>query len=383
MDRDVAQAALRMQPEEHELKQLPILAVADDEPTLIFLARALERAGHANVHATADPREAPALFGETRARLVLLDLHMDGMDGFELMERLGPVTGERRSVPFLVLTTEPTEESKRRALSLGARDFLIKPLDRTELLLRVRNVLQVQQLQDRLFEQNANFELEVAERTRDLEQARLEVLDRLALGGEYLDDDTREHARRIGRTCALIAIGLGVPDAEVELISRAAPLHDIGKIGIPDAILLKPGKLTQAEFEQIKRHTTIGADILSGSRSRLLRMAESIALTHHERWDGSRYPLGLAGEEIPLAGRIVAVADVFDALTHERPYKEAWSISDAVAEIVSQSGRQFDPAIVEAFTSLEHAALLTSVKDWKPSARPRLTRSRRRLATHA
>jgi len=283
MDRDVAQAAQRMQPEEHELKQLPILAVADDEPTLILLARTLERAGHANVHTTADPREAPALFGETRARLVLLDLHMGEMDGFELMERLGPLTGERRSVPFLVLTTEPTEESKRRALSLGARDFLIKPLDRTELLLRVRNVLQVQQLQDRLFEQNANFELEVAERTRDLEQARLEVLDRLALGGEYLDDDTREHARRIGRTCALIAIGLGLPDAEVELISRAAPLHDIGKIGIPDAILLKPGKLTQAEFEQIKRHTTIGADILSGSRSPLLRMAESIALTHHER----------------------------------------------------------------------------------------------------
>jgi len=299
------------------------------------------------------------------------------------MERLGPLTGERRSVPFLVLTTEPTEESKRRALSLGARDFLIKPLDRTELLLRVRNVLQVQQLQDRLFEHNANFELEVAERTRDLEQARLEVLDRLALAGEYLDDDTRQHARRIGRTCALIAIGLGLPDAEVELISRAAPLHDIGKIGIPDATLLKPGKLTQAEFDQIKRHTTIGADILSGSRSPLLRMAESIALTHHERWDGSRYPLGLAGEEIPLAGRIVAVADVFDALTHERPYKEAWSISDAVAEIVSQSGRQFDPAIVEAFTRLEHAALLTSVKDWKPPARPRLTRSRRRLATHA
>ena len=383
MDRDVARAAQRMQPEEHELTQLPILAVADDEPTLILLAWTLERAGHANVHTTADPREVPALSGETRARLVLLDLHMHGMDGFEPVERLGPLTGERRSVSFLVLTAAPSEESKRRALSLGARDFLITPLDRTELLLRVRNVLQVQQLQDRLFEQNANFELEVAERTRDLEQARLEVLDRLALGGEYLDDDTREHARRIGRTCALIAIGLGLPDAEVELISRAAPLHDIGKIGIPDATLLKPGKLTQAEFDQIKRHTTIGADILSGSRSPLLRMAESIALTHHERWDGSRYPLGLAGEEIPLAGRIVAVADVFDALTHERPYKEAWSISDAVAEIVSQSGRQFDPAIVEAFTRLEHAALLTSVKDWKPPARPRLTRSRRRLATHA
>ena len=311
-----------MQPEEHELKQLPILAVADDEPTLMLLARTLELVGHANVHTTTDPREVPELFTEARPRLVLLDLHMHEMDGFEPMERLGPLTGERRSVPFLVLTAAPSEESKRRALSLGARDFLITPLDRTELLLRVCNVLRVQQLQDRLFEQNANFELEVAERTHDLEQARLEVLDPLALGGEY-------------------------------------------------------------EFERIKRHTTIGAEILSGSRSPLLRMAESIALSHHEHWDGSRYPLGLVGEEIPLAGRIVAVADVFDALTHERPYKEAWSISDAAAEIVSQSGRQFDPAIVEAFTRLEHAALLTSVKDWKPPARPRPTRSRRRLATHA
>jgi putative two-component system response regulator len=371
-----------MHQEEQELKQLPILAVDDDEPTLMLLARMLELAGHANVHATTDPREVPALFVKTRARLVLLDLHMPEMDGFELMERLGPLTGERRSTPFLVLTADATEESKRRALSLGARDFLTKPLDRTELLLRVRNALHVQRLQDRLFEQNANLELEVAERTHDLEQARLEILDRLALAGEYRDDGTQEHAWRIGRTCALTAIGLGLPDRDVELIRRAAPLHDIGKIGIPDANLLKPGRLTAGEFEQIKAHTTIGAEILSGSRSPLLRMAESIALTHHEYWDGTGYPAGLAGEEIPLPGRIVAVADVFDALTHERPYKEAWPVADAVAEIVNQSAQQFDPEIVDAFTKLEHPKLLTSVKGWKPPEKPALTRSPGRLASH-
>jgi putative two-component system response regulator len=369
-----------MQQEEQELKQLPIIAVDDDEPTLMLLSGILELAGHSNVHTTTDPREVPALFVRTDARLVLLDLHMPEIDGFELMETLGPMTGERRSIPFLVLTADATEESKRRALTLGARDFLTKPLDRTELLLRVRNLLQVQRLQDRLFEQNANLELEVAERTQDLEQARLEILDRLALAAEYRDDDTQEHAWRIGRTCALLAIGLGLPDSDVELIRRAAPLHDIGKIGIPDPILLKPGRLTTAEFEQIKTHTTIGAEILSGSRSPLLRMAESIAMTHHEYWDGNGYPVGLAEDEIPLPGRIVAVADVFDALTHERPYKEAWPVADAVAEVVIQSGQQFDPEIVRAFTKLEHPKLLTSVKGWTPAERPALTRSRGRLA---
>ena len=371
-----------MSQEEHELKQLPILAVDDDAATLLLLARMLELAGYADVHTTTDPREVPALFLKTRPRLVMLDLHMPAMDGFELMERLGSLTGERRSIPFLVLTADAAEESKRRALALGARDFLTKPLDRTELLLRVRNLLHVQRLQDRLFEQNANLELEVADRTHDLEQARAEILDRLALAGEYRDDATQEHARRIGRTCALLAIGLGLPDREVELIRRAAPLHDIGKIGIPDAILLKPGRLTAAELEHMKVHTTIGAEILSGSRSPLLRMAESIALTHHECWDGHGYPAGLAGEEIPLPGRIVAVADVFDALTHERPYKEALPVVDAVAEIVSQAGRQLDPGIVDVFAKLEHPALLTGVKGWKPPAKPRVTRSRERLASH-
>jgi len=323
------------------------------------------------------------MFAKSRPRLVLLDLHMPQMDGFELMERLDSIIGERRSIAFLVLTADATEETKRRALSMGARDFLTKPLDRIELLLRVRNLLHVEDLQDRLFEQNANLEDEVAERTRDLERARLEVLERLALASEYRDDDTQEHAWRIGRTCALLAIGLGLPDREVELIRRAAPLHDIGKVGIPDAILLKPGKLSGEEFETIKTHTTIGAEILSGSRSPLLVMAEQIALTHHERWDGQGYPHGLRSEQIPLSGRIVAVADVFDALTHDRPYKRAWHVREALAEILREAGRHFDPEVVQAFSSLDHPSLLSQVKDWQLPTRPRLTRSRAPLRVHA
>ncbi|HEX3510235.1 MAG TPA: HD domain-containing phosphohydrolase [Solirubrobacteraceae bacterium] len=351
-----------MHGDEHELKQLQIIAVDDEESNLLLLRRILEREGYTNLHTTTDPAQVAGMFATLRPRLVMLDLHMPQIDGFELMQELAPLTDGPRSVPFLVLTADATEETKRRALSLGARDFLTKPLDRTELLLRVHNLLHVQRLQDQLIEQNVHLEDEVAERTRDLENARIEILDRLALAAEYRDDDTQEHAWRLGRTCALLALSLGLPGTEVELLRRAAPLHDIGKIGIPDAILLKPSQLTEEEFERIKTHTTIGAEILSGSRSPLLRMAEQIAISHHERWDGTGYPFGLSGEEIPLPGRIVAVADVFDALTHRRPYKSAWEVSDAVAEISRQASKQFDADVVTAFLGLDHPTLLTRAK---------------------
>jgi putative two-component system response regulator len=349
---------------EPELRDLPILAVDDEEANLLLLRRMLERAGYTNVVTTRAPTEAPLLFVEKRPALVLLDLHMPEMDGFELMERLGPVDG----VPFLVLTADATDETKRRALAMGARDFLTKPLDGIELVLRVRNLLQVQHLQNRLLEHNARLEDKVAARTSDLERARLEILDRLALAAEYRDDATQEHARRIGRVSALIAPLLGWPDHEVELIRRAAPLHDIGKIGIPDGILLKPGRLRSEEFERIKAHAAIGAEILSGSASAVLRLAERIAISHHERWDGRGYPRGLGGPEIPLEGRIVAVADVFDALTHARPYKQPWPLERAVAEVLAQSGRQFDPRVVEAFARLDHRTLIGRLQEERPWA---------------
>jgi putative two-component system response regulator len=355
---------MHMRRADPELRDLPILAVDDEDANLLLLRRMLERAGYTNLITTREPTAVPLLFIEQRPALVLLDLHMPEMDGFELMERLGPVDG----VPFLVLTADATDETKRRALAMGARDFLTKPLDGIELMLRVRNLLQVQHLQKRLLDHNASLEDKVAARTNDLELARLEILDRLALAAEYRDDATQEHARRIGRVSALIAPLLDWPGRDVELIRRAAPLHDIGKIGIPDGILLKPGRLRAEEFERVKAHTTIGAEILSGSTSAVLRLAERIAISHHERWDGRGYPRGLAGEEIPLAGRIVAVADVFDALTHARPYKQPWPIERAVAEVLSQSGRQFDPRIVEAFAGLEHATLVGRLREELPRA---------------
>jgi PAS domain S-box-containing protein len=207
------------------------------------------------------------------------------------------------------------------------------------------------------------LERAVRERTRDLEAARLETLRRLAYAAEYRDDQTYEHTERVGRTAALLAERLHRPEEEVELIRQAAPLHDVGKLGISDTILLKPGKLTPAEFELMKTHALVGARILAGSTSPALQLAEEIALTHHEWWDGCGYPHGLKGTDIPLSGRIVAVADVFDALTQTRPYKAAWPVEEAVDEIRSLAGRQFDPDVVAAFEQLDAQHLLEAVDD--------------------
>ena len=203
----------------------------------------------------------------------------------------------------------------------------------------------------------------VRERTKAVEAAQNEILERLAQATEYRDDDTGEHTQRVGANSALLAQALGLPPKQVELIRRAAPLHDVGKIGIPDHILLKPGKLTPEEFEVMKTHTLIGARMLSDGSSDLVRIAQSIALTHHERWDGSGYPYAIAGEAIPIEGRIVALADVFDALTHSRPYKKAWPVADAVAEITSQSGHQFDPQLVYVFIGLVRSDSLQALRE--------------------
>ena len=287
-----------------------------------------------------------------------------------------------------MLTADITEEAKRRALTLGARDFLTKPIDRVELVLRVRNLLHVQHLEDCLREHNANLEAEVAARTQDLDRARLEILDRLALAAEYRDDDTQRHAWRIGHSSGLIAAGLGLDQEQVELIGRAAPLHDIGKLGVSDAILLKPGPLTEEEFEHVKCHPAVGAGILADSSSALLQMAELIAVTHHERWDGGGYPKGLAGEEIPLPGRITAVADVFDALTHSRPYKRRGARTEALAVISegpgSSSTRPWSrPSCDSTTTRLSRRGLLNGVPparrlhgEWRPPT-PRAWGNRR------
>jgi putative two-component system response regulator len=324
------------------------ILIVDDEPGNVeLLRRLLERAGFHKLDSTNEPREAAAMYVERRHDLILLDLHMPHMDGLAVMDQLNAIA-ESSYLPILMLTGDLTPEARREALSRGAKDFVNKPFNPDEVLLRIGTLLETRFLYLQIQSQNQMLEAKVRERTRELEAAQIEIIERLARAAEFRDDNTGQHTERVGQMAALLGREIGLPDAQVSLIRRAAPLHDVGKIGIPDAILLKLGKLTPAEFELVKTHTTIGARILSGSRFALLRLAEEIAFSHHERWDGSGYA-GLAGEQIPLAGRIVAVADVFDALTQKRPYKSAWPVDEAVAEIDRQRGRQFDPKMVDAF----------------------------------
>jgi putative two-component system response regulator len=326
-----------------------IVIVDDEEANMRLLKRMLVREGYTNVTGLTDPTEALTECAHHPPDLLLLDLRMPGMDGYEVLSRLEPITDDEW-LPVIVLTAERGGEAKRRALTAGAHDFLTKPFDRQEAMLRIHHVLHTHVLQRRLTAAKTELEGTVEERTAELGHARLEILQRLAAAGEFRDDATGEHAARVGRRAAHLARTMRRPDAEVELIRHAGTLHDIGKIAIADEILLKPDKLTDAEYALMKTHTTAGADLLAGSDSPLLQMAERIARSHHERWDGDGYPNGLAGKDIPIEARIVAVADVFDALTQDRPYRDAWVLDKAIKEIEAQRGRQFDPDVVDAFS---------------------------------
>jgi putative two-component system response regulator len=352
-------------------KAARIVIVDDDRCVLALLSALLAEWGYRNVIATTDPSQVVELCRQRQPDLILLDLIMPSPDGFAVMSALRKIR-ENDFLPILVLTAAADEEARIRALELGATDFLHKPLQVVETRLRIANALETRRLHLALRVENHALEAHVRARTVSLERARMEVLERLALTAEYRDDDTREHVARVGRAAALLARALGESEEEAEMIRRAAPLHDIGKVGIPDAILLKPARLSAQERAQMQRHVAIGVEILSGSGSPLLQLSEQIAATHHERWDGSGYPHALAGDHIPLPGRIVALTDVFDALTHRRPYKEALAVPLAVREICSLSGTHFDPELVSAFRTLDPAALLSPVGTHQASAEAKL-----------
>ena len=328
-------------------KNARILIVDDEAANVDLLRRLLQRAGFSRIESTSDSREVADLYVKFRPDLILLDLHMPHRDGLAVMDELNQIA-EASYLPILMLTGDDTQEAKREALSRGAKDFLNKPFNSDEVLLRIGTLLETRFLYLQIQSQNQILEAKVRDRTRELESAQIEIIERLARAAEFRDDNTGQHTERVGQMAALLAKQIGLPDAQVSLIRRAAPLHDVGKIGIPDSILLKLGKLTADEFALVKTHTSIGARILSGSRFTILRLAEEIAFNHHERWDGDGYA-GVVGAAIPLAGRIVAVADVFDALTQKRPYKAAWPVAEAIAEIDRQRAKQFDPTLVDAF----------------------------------
>jgi putative two-component system response regulator len=328
-------------------KNARLLIVDDEDANIEILQRILTRAGFSRVVSSNDSRQAAALYVEHRPDMILLDLHMPHMDGLEVMDQLNEIA-EASYLPILILSGDLTPEARREALSRGAKDFVNKPFQPDELLLRIKTQLETRFLYIQIQSQNQLLEMKVRERTRELVEAQIEIIQRLAIAAEFRDDNTGQHTHRVGQMSALLAKQLGLPDSQVALIRRAAEMHDVGKIGVPDAILMKMGKLTSEEFDVVKTHTVIGARILSGGKFPLLRLAEEIAFSHHERWNGEGYA-SIRGADIPLAGRIVAVADVFDALTQQRPYKPAWPVAEAIAEIDVQRARQFDPDVVDAF----------------------------------
>jgi putative two-component system response regulator len=330
------------------MKTARILIVDDEPANLKLLQKLLNAHGYLNIVPLDDAREVIAHYQMSRPDLILLDINMPHLDGYQVMEQLKALD-DPLMPPIVILTAQHGKSYLLRALSSGARDFVTKPFDVSELLMRVRNLLDAQLAHRMMHDQKEVLEELVAARTEELRNTRLQVVQRLGMAAEYRDEETGSHILRMSHMSALLARAIGLSSNECELMLHASPMHDIGKIGIPDSILLKPGKFEPHEWEIMKTHAAIGGKLLAGDDSDLMRMAREIALTHHEKWDGSGYPEGLSGEGIPMAGRIAALADVFDALTSKRPYKKAWKVEEATAFIEDNRGKHFDPMLVDAF----------------------------------
>ncbi len=325
-----------------------ILIVDDDIRNAEIFTRLLKGSGFKNVFYLTDSQKVKEFFEEDEPDLLLLDLKMPNCNGFDILEQLQTKIKDD-FLPVIILTGQREYGIRLKALKAGAKDFLPKPFDVSEGVTRIRNLLEGKMLHNHIRDQNQTLEEGIQERTRELEDTRMEIVHRLGRAAEYRDNETGMHVIRMGHLCAELAKIIGLDEKDCHLLLNASPMHDVGKIGIPDRILLKPARLDGEEWDIMKTHALIGAQILSGSNSRLMQMAESIALNHHERWDGSGYPYKKKGKDIPLEGRIVALCDVFDALTSERPYKQAWDINDALAEIEKLSWVHFDGDLVQAF----------------------------------
>lgn len=317
------------------------ILVVDDVPENIDVLGGILRPHYKVKAAVSGSSAIDIAMRSTRPDMILLDVMMPEMDGYQVIEAL---KSERhtRDIPVIFVTARSEDVDEARGFEVGAVDYITKPVSPSIVLARVRAQLM-------LYQQNRELDRRVAERTDQLKQTRLQIVQRLGRAAEYKDNETGMHVIRMSHYSRMLAESVGLGDDQLELLFHAAPMHDIGKIGIPDRILLKPGRLDSEEMFEMQRHTLYGAEILGEPESELIRVAAEVALTHHERWDGTGYPHGLAGEDIPLNGRIVALADVFDALTSERPYKKAWSLEKTVDFIRASAGSHFDPTLADLF----------------------------------
>ena len=326
------------------------ILVIDDELNNLRLAKqVLLLAGYSDIATLQDSRDAVEMILHDQPDLVLLDVHMPYMDGYEILERVLKRSHQDSFIPILMCTSDNTPEARQRALKLGANDFIAKPYEQTELLLRVRNFLRMRSMHLSVQDANAMLENRVMVRTRELVEARGEAFFCLARALEFREDASGGHTKRVGLLSERIARALGIEDAEVEMIGLIAPLHDLGKIGLPLSLVLKDGEYTQAELAELKRHTLLGESIIGDCNSPILREIRDLALHHHEKWDGTGYPHGLKGEDIPMPCRIVALADMFDSLTHGRSNEKTYSRLEALAAINDLRDTYFDPTVVDAF----------------------------------
>ncbi len=353
-----------------QIKKQRILIVDGEETSLLAAQTYLQQNGYQQILSTVDVHEALSIIKQREPDVVLLDVNPPSHSGLEILRGVA-ADAATRHLPIIVLAKRLNPEVKQQALNLGATDFLNKPIDPFELIPRVRNALLLKSHREDFAGENARLEAMVRRRTEDLSRSRQQLILGLAKAAEHRDDDTGNHVLRVGRYAGMIAKQMGWPDARMQMLELAAQLHDVGKIGIPDSILFKPGKLDPQEWDLMRKHCSFGVDIvepismqdlnklraharlgaemLHVRSSPMMMMAARIAQTHHEKWDGSGYPIGLAGEDIPIEGRITAVADVFDALSSERPYKKAFPRQKCFEIIQEGRGNHFDPQVVDAF----------------------------------
>jgi putative two-component system response regulator len=342
---------------------LHTILVIDDSPENIDILHAILEPHYRIKVATGAERALKIIESDSPPDLILMDILMPEIDGYALCRTIKS-DPERCRIPIIFVTGLEDSADEERGFAFGAEDYITKPIRPAIVLARVKTHLA-------LYNQTRELERQVDLRTRELQNTRLEIIHRLGRAAEFKDNETGYHVIRMAHFSRLLAEAIGMRDADI--LFQAAPMHDIGKIGIPDHILLKPGKLTPEEWRIMQTHATIGGDIIGKHDDGLLSMARTVALSHHEKWDGSGYPLNLKGEEIPLEGRIVAIADVFDALTSTRPYKKAWPVSEAVEWIVAGSGTHFSPALIEPMLSVlpEMLKIKASYEDAQASPAPR------------
>lgn len=327
------------------------IVVCDDSATnVLILSQIVKDNCNAKIIEITDPRNLTPILEGADIDLLLLDIEMPYINGFDILKNVRKIHPPE-SLPIIVISGLQSKESRNKALSLGANDYITKPFDQVEISLRLKSQLKVQSAHKIISNKKLELEGRVNRRTQALESSIDDLINSLAIAGELKDDETGKHLCRVGKYAGILARGYGLPNSIAKMIEKTAPLHDIGKIGVPDSILLKKGKLTDDERKIMQQHTLYGQKIIGNHDNMLLEVAQSVALNHHERWDGTGYPNGLSGETIPIEGRITALADVFDALTIKRSYKEAWPLDKALNKIKNESGKHFDPQLVDALTS--------------------------------